>query len=164
MEPQPRLEGVRLVDASDRAVDLAQMVESDAPVFVNFIFTSCTTICPVMSAGFSQFAARMHAEGRPLRLVSITIDPEHDTPARLRDYSVRHQAGANWSFLTGSRAAVEAAQQAFDTLRAAPESHTAATYLRRSRSAPWERIDGLSGVAALVRAYGDPPQRTIVTR
>ena len=112
MDPQPVIGGVSLVDVEGRTVTLRDALTSDSPVMVNFIFTSCTTICPVMSAGFSQLARRLATENRPVRLVSISIDPEYDTPARLREYAEYLGARDNWVFLTGSRADSEAAQKA----------------------------------------------------
>jgi protein SCO1/2 len=87
-----------------------------------------------------------------VRLVSISIDPEVDTPARLREYAARVGATGNWVFLTGSADAVEAAQRAFGAYRGSKEAHAAATYVRRTATAPWERIDGLASVDALLRA------------
>ena len=153
MEAQPNLEGLTLVDANGRSVALRDAVNADVPVMVNFIFTTCTTICPVMSAGFAQLEGRLAAEHRGVRLVSISIDPETDTPARLREYAARHGAGGDWMFLTGDPAASEAAQRAFGAFRGSKESHTAATFVRRTRSGPWERLDGLASGEVLMQAY-----------
>lgn len=154
MDPQPHVGDVRLVDSRGRVVSLADAVGGDAPVLVNFIFTSCTTICPVMSAGFAQLSARLHAERRSVRLVSITIDPEYDTPSRLREYGVKKHGGPDWVFLTGSLTAVEAAQRAFSAYRGGgKENHRPDTYLKRSAKEPWVRLTGLSSADALLRAY-----------
>ncbi len=154
MEAQPNLEGLTLVDASGKSVALRDAVDADVPVMVNFIFTTCTTICPVMSAGFAQLENHLTAEHRGVRLVSISIDPENDTPARLREYAARLGAGKDWMFLTGDPAVVEAAQRAFGAFRGSKESHTAATFVRRSASGPWERLDGLASGEVLMQAYG----------
>jgi protein SCO1/2 len=153
MDPQPRIGDVALVDSRGQTMALRDVLDGDVPVVVNFIFTSCTTICPVMSAGFAQLGARLQSEHRPGRLVSISIDPEFDTPSRLREYAARKRAGENWVFLTGSPAAVEAAQLAFGAFRGGKESHTPATFLRRSAAAPWLRLDGLASADLLWRAY-----------
>ena len=80
MAPQPVLDGIVLVDQA--APDtLPEAIGSDKPVLVNFIFTTCTTICPVMSAGMSQFLTNLGAERDRVRVVSISIDPETDTVA-----------------------------------------------------------------------------------
>ena len=69
-----------------------EAIGSDKPVLVNFIFTTCTTICPVMSAGMSQFLANLGAEQDRVRVVTISIDPETDTADVLRAYAARYHA------------------------------------------------------------------------
>ncbi len=160
MDVQPTIGRLALIDSNGEEVLLRDAVTADVPVLLNFIFTSCTTICPVMSAGFKQLAERLSAAGRDVRLVSISIDPEVDTPARLREYAARVGAGANWRFLTGSMANVEAAQQAFGAFRGLKESHAALTFIRRSGRGPWEQLDGLAGVETLERAYTGVPKTT----
>ncbi len=153
MDAQPQIGNVALVDSHGRAVSLAEAVTADVPVLVNFIFTSCTTICPVMSAGFAKLDVSLRSEPRAVRLVSISIDPDIDTPARLRAYATRAGAGTDWWFLTGTPAATEAAQRAFGAFRGSKDNHAPATYIRRKPGAPWERLDGLASAGALLRAF-----------
>lgn len=161
MPDQPRLDGVELVDHRGRRMRLDEAVETDEPVLVNFIFTTCTTICPVMTTGFAQFQEALGDERDRVRLVSISIDPDTDTVDTLRGYAERYHADGSWSFLTGSPEAVVAAQRAFGAYRGNKINHTAATYLRRAPGSPWEIVDGLSSAETLLRAYrghGDPHQ------
>ena len=133
---------------------LADALSADTPVLVNFIFTTCTTICPVMTAGFSQLEQRLAAEHRPVRLVSISIDPgdrHAGGPAPVRDASTT--PARTGVFLTGTRAASEAAQRAFGAFRGGKESHVPITFIRRTRTAPWEQLDGLASGDSLHRAY-----------
>jgi protein SCO1/2 len=73
---------------------------------VNFIYTSCTTVCPVMTAQMKMLEQRMAAEGAGVpgvSFVSFTFDPERDTPEALHEYSARFDAvGPAWHFLTGA--------------------------------------------------------------
>lgn len=153
MDAQPRIGKVALIDSFGRPVSLGEAVTADAPVLVNFIFTSCTSICPIMNAGFAQLDARLRSQGRAARLVSISIDPDIDTPSRLRDYAARVGAGTDWWFLTGTPAASEAAQRAFGAYRGSKDNHAPATYVRREAGAAWERLDGLASAEALLRVY-----------
>ena len=152
LDAQPRFADLGFVDANGRKVALADAVATEHPVLVNFIFTTCTTICPVMSAGFSDVRSRLAAQNRGIRLVSISIDPEFDTPAKLKEYAARVGAGPEWIFLTGTPETVEAAERAFGAWRGSKEGHIAATFIRRSAAAKWERLDGLVGGAELLRA------------
>jgi protein SCO1/2 len=153
MTPQPVIGDITLVDQEGRPTSLREAIGSDTPVLVNFIFTSCTTICPVMSTGFAQFQERLGAERDRVRLVSISIDAETDTVDALREYAARYRAGPSWRFLTGTREAVEAAQRSFGAYRGDKGNHVPGTYLRRSVNAEWESVDGLSSAGRLLRAY-----------
>ena len=72
---------------------------------VDFIYTECTETCPTQSLGFAQLQRRFAAE-EDLRLVSITVDPAHDTPEVLRKYADRYGATGRWLFLTGEKRAI----------------------------------------------------------
>jgi protein SCO1/2 len=68
----------------------------------NFIFTRCTTICPVFSAEMATLQKRTNKAAAGLQLVSFSVDPEYDTPARLAEYGRRFSANPwYWHFLTG---------------------------------------------------------------
>lgn len=71
----------------------------------DFIYTACTASCPAQSLRLAQLDAEFAAEPR-LRLVSITVDPEHDTPDVLRHYAERYRATDRWWFLTGDKQAI----------------------------------------------------------
>jgi len=80
----------------------------------NFFYTSCPDTCPLQSATLARLQ-RDFADDREVRLASISVDPEHDTPTVLRDYAQRFGADpARWLFLTGDKAAIyHLAQQGF---------------------------------------------------
>ncbi|MEM7357344.1 MAG: SCO family protein [Acidobacteriota bacterium] len=142
-EPPP----VTLVDRSGEAVLFSEAVRHDGPLLLQFIFTTCPAVCPVLSGTFA--AAR---DGLPpeVRMVSISIDPEQDTPARLRDYADRFRAGTDWRFLTGSRHDVVRVQKAFAAYRSNKMQHQPLTFLRPAAAAHWVRLDGFLSAADLV--------------
>ena len=75
----------------------------------DFIFTSCQGVCPLLSERMAEVGKRARHLGPDFHLVSISVDPERDTPARLAEYAARY--GANpiaWSFLTGPEQAIQA--------------------------------------------------------
>jgi protein SCO1 len=152
MDPQPDLPRVALVDQDGRTTNLREVLASDKPVFVNFIFTSCTTICPVMSSGLSQFLKNLGTEQDQVRVVSISIDPDVDTPATLLAYAARYHAPASWRFLTGTTAAVEAAQRVFGSYRGGKFNHAPGTFVRSAKDAPWIALDGFSSAETLLHA------------
>ena len=147
------LPDVAVVDMQGQSTSLLDEVNGGQPVMLNFIFTTCTTICPVLSATFSQVEQKLGAERDRVRMISITIDPEYDTPARLRAYAERYDADPQWRFLTGRLRNIVAIQKAFHAYRGTKMNHEPLTFLRASTDAPWVRIEGLASAADVVREY-----------
>jgi protein SCO1/2 len=76
----------------------------------DFIFTSCQEACPLLSQRMAEVGKRARNLGPDFHLVSFSVDPTRDTPARLADYAARYGASPlAWSFLTGPADAIEAA-------------------------------------------------------
>lgn len=74
----------------------------------SFVFTRCTTICPVITGKLRQIQDATRDLGPAFRLVSFSVDPEHDTPAVLARYAEEHHADPRrWSFVTGDYAALQ---------------------------------------------------------
>jgi protein SCO1/2 len=93
-----------LVDRSGTAVAAADLA---GRVWVaDFIFTRCPDICPALTRRLASLQDDLGSGPDPVRLVSISVDPLHDTPAVLGAYAERMGARASWLFLTGSRDAV----------------------------------------------------------
>ncbi len=97
-----------LVDQDGKAVRVRSLLQAGKPVVVGFIFTTCTTMCPMLSTIVARVQERLGDRvGREVSLVSISVDPGRDTPARLKAYAARHHAGPGWTWLTGGRGTVE---------------------------------------------------------
>ena len=148
-----KIPDVKLVDASGKDVALHDSLDGAGPVMLNFIFTTCSTVCPVMSATFSQAQAKLGPNPAKVRMVSISIDPEHDTPPRLKEYANKFEAGPQWSMLTGSLENSIAVQRAFDVYRGDKMNHEPVTFLRMGPEQPWVRINGFISADDLLREY-----------
>ena len=135
---------VQLIDQTGATVDLRSLLEADQPVALNFIFTTCTTICPVMTATFAQMRRELGEAGDELRLVSISIDPEYDRPETLRAYAEQFQAGSGWEFLTGDSADIVRVLKSFDSYAGSKMNHQPVTLLKSPGSLSWTRLDGLA--------------------
>lgn len=144
---------IRLVRQDDRTVSLRSELDDGRPVLLNFIFTTCSSICPLASRTFEEFQDRLGAAAARVHMLSISIDPEQDTPARLREYARRFHAGPEWQYYTGTVAASIAAQRAFDVYRGAKMSHTPVTLMRAAPGEPWLRIEGFVTPDELLHHY-----------
>lgn len=144
---------VDLVDMDGRRVGLEAALGGPGAVMLQFIFTTCPGVCPVLSAAFSAAQEELGPELERVRLVSISIDPEHDTPQRLRAYAARYGVTPSWRFLTGSLDDVVRVQKAFDAYRGNKMRHLPTTYLRVAPDDPWLRLDGFTTGRELVAEY-----------
>jgi protein SCO1/2 len=144
---------VTMLDQRGRKVVFSKALDDGRPVIMNFVFTSCTTICPVMTQIFAQVQVKLGVELDRVHMVSVSIDPEYDTPGRLLSYARDHRAGAQWDFYTGSSDASIAVQKAFDAYRGDKMNHAPVTLLRGARGNAWVRLDGFAGPDEIVGAY-----------
>ncbi|MGA9723215.1 MAG: SCO family protein [Candidatus Binatus sp.] len=98
---------VSLIDQHGTSVSLASL--KGKPVLIDFIYTSCASTCPMLTAKMAAIAHQLGpALGADVTIVSITLDPEHDGPAELAKYAKSHDAAGNgWIFLTGTPAQID---------------------------------------------------------
>ncbi|MBS0375941.1 MAG: SCO family protein [Proteobacteria bacterium] len=139
-----RTPDVELTRDDGQQVGLGRELDDGRPVVLAFIYTSCTTVCPVTSQTLAQVQARLGAERARIHLMSISIDPEQDTPARLREYAQRFHAGPEWQHYTGTRAASEMAQRAFNAYRGSKMDHQPVILVRSTPTGDWVRFDGFA--------------------
>lgn len=140
---------VELYDSTGKSVALQSLLGGDQPVALNFIFTTCTTICPIMSATFAQMREELGADADRIQLVSITIDPEHDTPEVLSKYAKRYDATSKWQFLTGKPKDIEQVRRTFDSWTGTKTNHKPITLIRGKGDSDWTRVDGLASGSSL---------------
>ncbi|WP_179404714.1 SCO family protein [Burkholderia guangdongensis] len=144
---------VTLVRDDGQPVALKDALDDGRPVVLTFIYTTCTTICPVISQTLSALQQKLGPDRDKVHIVSISIDPENDTPARLREYAAKFGAGPEWQHYTGTVAASVAAQKAFNVYRQDKMDHNPVILLRASPGKPWLRIDGFATVDDLMHYY-----------
>jgi protein SCO1/2 len=134
---------VTLIDQNGKKVVLKSLLESDKPVIIDFIFGTCTTICPVLSASYVNFQNKLGADSSRVHLVSISIDPENDTPKVMKEYLQRYRAKPGWDFLTGSRKDIDTVMRAFKAYIPNKMSHYALYLIRTPGADKWVRINGI---------------------
>jgi protein SCO1/2 len=140
-----------LLDASGKRVRLPQEVIGKRIAVVNFVYTSCTTVCPVSSASFQQLQKRLGARlGREVVLVSVTVDPLRDTPQKLREYARRYEAREGWVWLTGAKPEVDAVLKGLGAYTPNFEDHPAMVLVGDARGGAWTRFFGFPSVDELM--------------
>lgn len=144
---------VVLINQNGKKVQLASLLNSDQPVVVDFIYGTCTTICPVLSAGFVNLQGKLGPASQNVRLVSITIDPENDSPKVLKEYLKRYRAKPGWDFLTGSRADIDAVMRGFNAYIPDKMSHYPLNLIRSPKDGSWVRIFGIMSSREFLEEY-----------
>lgn len=144
---------VTLINQDRQKVRLLDLLQSGKPVLVDFIYGTCTTICPILSAGYSSLQRKLAPDTEKIQLISISIDPEYDTPEVMTDYLEKYQARPGWMFLTGSRADIDKVMRAFDAYVPNKMSHYPITFLHAPGADHWVRIYGLIGTSDLMNEY-----------
>jgi len=134
---------VVLVNQDGEKVRLKSFLQSDKPVVVDFIYGTCTTICPILSAGFANLQRKLGPDTKNVRLVSISIDPENDTPKAMAEYLKRYQAKPGWNFLTGTRTDINNVMKAFDAYFPDKMSHLPLNFIHEPGKGKWVRLFGL---------------------
>jgi protein SCO1/2 len=165
-EAQYLIPSVTLTRDDGKAVALPAELDDGRPVVLNFIYTSCTTICPLSSQIFEQFQEDLGDARNSVHLLSISIDPEQDTPARLRAYAAQYHAARGWDHYSGSAIAILSVQKAFNAYRGDKMSHSPLTLMRAAPGRPWVRFDGFARADELMaeRNSWESPAASLVAR
>jgi protein SCO1/2 len=149
------LPDVVLRDQNGDRVRVPELIR-DRVVVMNFVFTSCTTICSPMGANFGELQTHV---GAGVRLISVSIDPTADTPARLKKWSKQFHAGPSWTLLTGDGADVERLLKALGVYTPNRFAHAPILLVGDGTTGRWLRANGLAApddVVAMIRRVHAP--------
>ena len=114
-------------------------------VAVNFIFTSCKAICPPMSANFAKLQERLGDRlGNGVELISVSVDPQTDTPQRLHAWRESFGGGRGWTLLTGKKQDVDLLLKELEVFSADKNSHSPFILVGDEAAGKWTRVHGLT--------------------
>ena len=120
-------------------------------VVINTIFTTCTTICPLMGANFARLRKGLSDQERQkINLISISVDPTVDTPERLDEWSRGFgPMGPGWTLLTGPKADVDSLLRALQVFTADKQEHAPVALIGGEGAGDWARASALLPVPRL---------------
>ena len=145
------LGGLVLLDQDGRRVDLYRDVVAGHTVVMHSFFAGCGDSCPVAMAALKATQDRLGSRlGSEVRLISITVDPFHDTPVALKAYAGRMKAQPGWLFLTGSEQQVAEALKRIGLWTGDPASHMDIMVAGNMRTGLWKKIHGTAEGAKVV--------------
>jgi cytochrome oxidase Cu insertion factor (SCO1/SenC/PrrC family) len=149
----------QVLDQNGKQLNFYSDLVKDKIVAINFIFTTCTTICPPLTATFRRVQQDAATRGVEVQLISISVDPTTDTPERLRDFAAKFKAGPNWAFVTGYKARIDSVLQALGAAFSNKNDHTPMIIIGNDASNYWTRAYGLTSPVKLVDLLADAAKR-----
>jgi protein SCO1 len=143
---------VPLVDQHGKTVRLYSDVIHGKVIVAAVFFTSCRATCPRLIDTLVRLQAHYGERvGKELYLVCLTVDPETDTPERLKTYAGQVHAGAGWSFLTGERPNVELALAKLGQRSPAKEDHSNILIIGNDATGLWKKALGLAPPVEIIQ-------------
>lgn len=147
---------VELIDQDGRKVRFYTDVLKNKVVAINTFFTTCTSICPPMNRNFEKMQEALGDRlGKDAFLVSISVDPETDTPTRLKEYGKRFHAKPGWLFLTGKKENVDWALYKLGQYVETKDNHTSIFIIGNEPKGLWKKAFGLANAAELIKILED---------
>lgn len=138
-----KLLDLELVSDEGRAAKFESEVIGERIVVMDFIYTSCTTVCPVLTAMMGSVQRKLGKRaGKDVYLVSLSVDPVTDTPRRLKAYKRRHKARPGWTFYTGQKTAVDKILDGLGVYTPDFIDHPAVLLVGDGRTGEWTRFFG----------------------
>jgi protein SCO1/2 len=143
---------VELINQDGKKVRFYSDVLKGKTVVVNAFFTSCTSVCPPMNRNMEKIQQALGDRvGRDVFLVSLTVDPEVDTPARLKEYAQKYHAGAGWVFLTGKKENLDWALYKLGQYVEDKNDHQTVLIIGNEPTGLWKKAFGMANVAELIQ-------------
>lgn len=142
---------VEVLDQDGNRVHFYRDLVKGKTIAINFIFTTCTTICPPLAATFARVQKQMGEKvGPDVHLISISVDPVTDTPQRLKAWGDKFKAAPGWTFVTGDKQEIDKLLNALGASVGRKEDHSPAAIIGNDLTGEWMRTYGLAKPTQLV--------------
>ena len=149
-----------VVDQNGRQLKFYDDLIKDKVVVIMFIYTSCTDICPITTMRMTQIEDELgDAVGRDIFIISITVDPEHDTPEKLKAYSKAFGTGPGWSFVTGKPADIRAINYRLGERSKVLSDHRNEIVLGNDATGEWQRDNVMGDLPRVTRSIREMDPR-----
>lgn len=137
------LRDVVLLNQDGEEVKFVSDVIGDKIVVMDFVYTTCTTVCPVLTALFTQVQTQLGDDlGGEVVIISMTVDATRDTPARLKAYAAKHRVQEGWTWLTGPKPTMDDVLTGLGAFSVSFEDHPAMVIVGDGRTGEWKRMFG----------------------
>ena len=148
--PDLKIPDVTVLDQDGTPKRFYTDLVKDKVVAVNFVFTTCTTICPPMGANFAKLQKLLgERAGRDVHLISVSVDPTTDTPERMKAWGQKFGAAPGWTLVTGDREEITRLLKSLGVYTASISDHSPLVLLGNDARHQWTRAYGLAAPAKL---------------
>jgi cytochrome oxidase Cu insertion factor (SCO1/SenC/PrrC family) len=154
-----KIPNTRILDQDGKQLNFYNDLIKGKTVAINFIFTTCTTVCPPLTATFRKVQQIAAERGLDVRLVSVSVDPVVDTPERLQAFAEKFKVDQGWTFVTGDKGEMDTLLQALGASVANKNDHTPMILIGIDSSNYWTRAYGLSSPSRLVELIAEATRR-----
>jgi len=155
-----KIPDAQVLDQNGKQLNFYSDLIKGKTVAINFVFTTCTAICPSLSATFRRVQQDAATRGIDVQLISVSVDPTTDTPERLHDYAAKFKAGPSWTFVTGDKARIDSVLQGLGAAVSNKNDHTPMILIGNDSSDYWTRAYGLTSPAKIVDILAEAMKRT----
>lgn len=151
-----RIPDIPVYDQNNRRLNFYTDLVKGKTVAINFIFTTCTTICPPLTATFRRVQQTLGERvGRDVELISISVDPATDVPERLKSFSEKFKVGPGWTFVTGSKPEIDRLLSALGGYVPDRNDHTPMLLIGNDAAGFWTRTYGLAPASQIATIITD---------
>ena len=144
---------VVLVDHNGKKVRFRSYLQSGKPLLLDFIYGACATVGTAQSASFVSLQNKFAANSDKIQLVSISIDPESDSPQAMNAYLKKYHRKPGWDFLTGTRGDIEILLRVFDAYQPVVSYHNPLMLMLRPSDGKWIRLNGVASASELMQEF-----------
>jgi cytochrome oxidase Cu insertion factor (SCO1/SenC/PrrC family) len=154
-----KIPNTRILDQNGKQLNFYNDLIKGKTVAINFIFTTCTTVCPPLTATFRKVQQTASARGLDVKLVSVSVDPVIDTPERLRAFAEKFNADQGWTFVTGEKGDIDSLLQSLGVAVTNKNDHTPMILIGNDSLDYWTRAYGLSSPTKLIDLIAEAASR-----
>ena len=161
----PKIADLSVLNQDGQRVQFHTDLIAGKTVLINVFFSTCTTVCPPLTATMrkvQQLTKEQH--GDAIRIISISVDPANDTPARIKKFGALFGAEPGWSFITGDKPTMDQLLRSLDAATGDITQHTATVLIGNDQTGEWARTYGLSSAEGIAEIASGIEQRAAVFR
>jgi protein SCO1 len=164
-ETRQNIPDIELVDQDGKTIHLYSDLVKGRVAALSFIFTTCTTICPLIGANLGRLQTEVgQSLGEEVELISVSVDPATDTPQRMKTWGAQFGAKAGWELLTGDQEAVAQLLKTLGLFTPDIQSHSPFLLLVNDRTGDWTRVNALETPPSKIAEILQKMAQTAVSR